>query len=191
MLRGRSIALFIACVCSLLALLSPSYAWGPTLDTQAQGLAHYMTALCLDFNGDIDQAIREYQKSVHFDPSNTFALNELGSIYADHHLNAQAIPMFRRSLRIDPGNAEALNSLAYIYAEEGVHLDQAIRMAHQAISQQPTNGAYYDSLGWALFKKGDDAESLNALQKARQYIQDEILDQHINAVQKALNHAAH
>ncbi len=36
----------------------------------------------------------------------------------------------------------------------GIHLDEAVRMIRKAIEIDPANGAYYDSLGWALYKKG-------------------------------------
>ena len=90
-------------------------------------------------------------------------------------------------MQIEPENSEALNALGYMYAEDGVHLDEAVRMVRQAIEIDPANGAYYDSLGWALYKKGMYAESLVALQKAETFIEDEILYDHIGDVYKALN----
>ena len=59
-------------------------------------------------------------------------------------------------------------------------------MIRKAISIDPANGAYYDSLGWALYKKCLYAESLMALQKAQTFIEDEILYDHLGDVFKAL-----
>ena len=243
---------------SFLAVASPSYAWGPSLDSKAKGLAHYIMAVCHDLNGESAQAISEYKKSIKFnalepaprlklgayylrfdqiseaqvqlkaaarispenpqvhyllaliyssghkydlaaseyeiilkntakdDPANTSALYLLGSIYADTNERSKAIALFRQVLKIEPQNSEALNSLGYMYAEDGVHLDEAIRMVRKAIEIDPANGAYYDSLGWALYRQGKYPESLMVLQKAKTFIQDEILDEHISVVYKAL-----
>ena len=77
-----------------------------------------------------------------------------------------------------------------MYAEDGVHLDEAIRMTRKAIEIDPSNGAYYDSLGWALYKKGMLRTSLMALQKAETYIEDEVLYDHMGDVYKALKEYA-
>jgi Tfp pilus assembly protein PilF len=289
---ARLLALRMMLFLSLMAVASPSFAWGSPLDSKAQGLAHYIMAVCQDLNGESSQAISEYQKSVKYnamevaprlklgayyvrleqfskataqlkavtrispqdpqahyllaliyssehkydlaaseyeivlksaaqddpadtdaymylgqlyyaqgkypqaieqflkiirlDPANASALFLLGSVYADTDENTKAVEEFHKVLQIDPDQSEALNSLGYIYAEEGVHLDEAIRMIRHAIAIDPTNGAYYDSLGWALYKKGRYAESLTALKKAGTYIKDEILDKHISEVYKAL-----
>ena len=56
-LGARPLALRIVISLSLLAQASPSYAWGPSLDDKAQGLAHYIMAVCHDLNGESAQAI--------------------------------------------------------------------------------------------------------------------------------------
>ena len=63
-------------------------------------------------------------------------------------------------------------------------------MVRKAIEIDPANGAYYDSLGWALYKKGMYTEALAALQKAETYIEDEVLYDHIGDVYKALKEYA-
>jgi Tfp pilus assembly protein PilF len=289
---ARRFALRMIVFSSLLAVASPSYAWGLSLDSKAQALAHYIVAVCHDLNGESGQAVNEYQKSIkfngtetsprlklgayylrldqvdqatdqlkavtrispleprahyllaliyssehkfdqaaseyenilksavqddpantdvymylgqlyfseekypqaveefnkviHIEPSNTSALYLLGSVWADSNDHAKAMEAFRKVLQIEPENSEALNSLGYMYAQDGVHLDEAIRMIRKAIEIDPANGAYYDSLGWVLYKKGMYAESLMALQKAQTFIEDEILYDHIGDVFKEL-----
>jgi len=132
------------------------------------------------------QAIEQFLKVVRIEPKNTSALFLLGSVWADCNDHEKAIAAFRRVLQIEPENSEALNSLGYIYSQDGIHLDESIRMIRKAIEIDPANGAYYDSLGWALYKKGMYPESLMALQKAGTFIEDEILYDHIGDVYKAL-----
>jgi tetratricopeptide (TPR) repeat protein len=132
------------------------------------------------------QAIEQFLKILHFDPSNIAALNLLGSVYTDSNDHPKAIAAFRKALQIDPEQGESLNALGYVYAEDGAHLDEAIMMIRKAIAIDPANGAYYDSLGWVLYKKGNYNESLAALQKAQTYIEDEILYDHLGEVFKVL-----
>ena len=57
-------------------------------------------------------------------------------------------------------NAEALNYLGYLLAVRGEQLDEAIQLVQRALKEEPDNGAYLDSLGWAYFRRGnlDEAE---------------------------------
>lgn len=87
----------------------------------------------------------------------------LGAIYNDQKHYDQAEDMFRKSLAVNPHDPEVLNDYGFMLAERGVRLDEAITMIHTAVEQDPTNGAYLDSLGWAYFKQGN-------LPAAQQYL---------------------
>ena len=41
-----------------------------------------------------------------------------------------------------------------MWAEQGVNLDRAVTMLTKAVTQDPRNGAYLDSLGWVYFRQG-------------------------------------
>jgi tetratricopeptide (TPR) repeat protein len=57
-------------------------------------------------------------------------------------------------LQIHPDHAATLNYLGYMWAEDGVNLDRAAEMLNKAVSQEPRNGAYVDSLGWVYYRQG-------------------------------------
>ena len=61
---------------------------------------------------------------------------------------------FRQALDLDPSNAMVLNYLGYMLADKGTKLPEALKMIRKAVEQEPMNGAYLDSLGWAYFKLG-------------------------------------
>lgn len=88
----------------------------------------------------------------------------LGAIYNDEKNYDQAEEMFRKSLAVKPHDPEVLNDYGYMLVDRGVRLDEAISMIHSAVNEDPTNGAYLDSLGWAYFKQGN-------LPAAQQYLQ--------------------
>ena len=61
---------------------------------------------------------------------------------------------FRQALDLDPTNAMTLNYLGYMLADKGSKLPEALKMIRKAVEEEPMNGAYLDSLGWAYFKLG-------------------------------------
>ena len=69
---------------------------------------------------------------------------------------------FRDALARDPLHAPSLNYLGYMLAERGERLDEAVTLVERALTIDPDNGSYLDSLGWALFKQKryDRAEPL-------------------------------
>jgi tetratricopeptide (TPR) repeat protein len=69
-------------------------------------------------------------------------------------------------LALNPQSAATLNYLGYMDADRGVELDQSLNYIKEAVSLDPTNGAYLDSLGWAYFKLGKYDLSEENLNKA-------------------------
>jgi FimV-like protein len=78
---------------------------------------------------------------------------------------------FRSLLQQYPDNAEALNYLGYMLADRGIKLDEALGLIQRAVSIQPDNAAFLDSLGWVLYRLGrvDQAEAflVRAVQGSR------------------------
>ncbi|SPF47033.1 Tetratricopeptide repeat protein [Candidatus Sulfotelmatobacter kueseliae] len=66
----------------------------------------------------------------------------------------------------DPQIAATLNYLGYMNADRGVKLEESLNYIKQALSFEPNNGAYLDSLGWVYFKLGKYDLAEEALNKA-------------------------
>ena len=86
------------------------------------------------------------------DKENVYFLR--GSTYEREKKYEQAEAEFRKILAVNPQNAATLNYLGYMNAERDVRLEESLNYIKQAVSSEPTNGAYLDSLGWAYFKLG-------------------------------------
>lgn len=69
-------------------------------------------------------------------------------------------------------SAQACNYLGYMWIERGLHLREAGELIRRAVAQEPTNGAYLDSLGWYYFKTGEYAKAISELLKAIGYIRE-------------------
>jgi tetratricopeptide (TPR) repeat protein len=83
-----------------------------------------------------------------------------GAIYERQKKFDVAEEQFRRALEVNPRNSGALNYFGYMLADLGVRLDEAVDLIQRALLEEPHNGSYLDSLGWAYFKQNklDDAE---------------------------------
>jgi tetratricopeptide (TPR) repeat protein len=79
---------------------------------------------------------------------------ELGSVQERAGDKAAAEKSFLTLLETHPEHAQTLNYLGYMWAESGVNLERAAEMLNRAVTQEPRNGAYVDSLGWVYFRQG-------------------------------------
>ncbi|NJL30976.1 MAG: hypothetical protein HC898_04745 [Phycisphaerales bacterium] len=72
-----------------------------------------------------------------------------------------------RVLKLKPDDGPALNALGYGWADQGIQLPQAKAMIEKALSQEPENPAYLDSMGWVEYKLGRFPQAVEWLTKAR------------------------
>ena len=61
-----------------------------------------------------------------------------------------------------------LNYLGYSWIDQGIHLDEGLKIIRQAVNKEPKNGAFVDSLGWAYYRLGDYTNALKYLELASQ-----------------------
>ena len=79
---------------------------------------------------------------------------------------AKAAVLFRKVIALDPKSANAYNYLGYMWVDHNTNLTEALTLIQQAVALEPDNGAFRDSLGWALHKLGRDSEALPELRRA-------------------------
>ena len=81
-----------------------------------------------------------------------------GDLYQREKRFDEAEGEFKKVLSLtpptDPQSAATLNYLGYMNADRGVKLDESLNYIKQALTFEPNNPAYLDSLGWAYFKLG-------------------------------------
>ncbi len=71
----------------------------------------------------------------------------------------RATETLRRALLLDPELPGLNNDVAYGWIDKGVRLDEAEPMIRYAVFKLPREGAYLDTFGWLLYKKGQFAEA--------------------------------
>ena len=93
-----------------------------------------------------------------------------GDVYQHQKMFDQAEVEFKKVLNAvspsDPQSGATLNYLGYMNADRGVKLDESLSYIKQALSLEPNNPAYLDSLGWAYFKLGKYDLAEESLTKA-------------------------
>jgi tetratricopeptide (TPR) repeat protein len=93
-----------------------------------------------------------------------------GSTFEREKRYPEAEEQFKKVLTNDPQHASALNYLGYMLADQNMQLEDALGYIKQAVSLDPANGAYLDSLGWAYFRLGKYDLAEENLLKASQKI---------------------
>jgi len=111
----------------------------------------------------LEQAVRD-------EPDDTDTLFALADLYHDAGREGDAEKALRQVVAVEPQHPNALNYLGYILALRGENLDEAIDLVRRALDQDPDNGAYLDSLGWAYYKRGDLDEAERYLTAAAEQL---------------------
>jgi tetratricopeptide (TPR) repeat protein len=97
-----------------------------------------------------------------------------GDLYQREKMFDQAEIEFRKVLATtaptDPQAAATLNYLGYMNADRGVKLEESLNYIKQAVTFEPNNGAYLDSLGWVYFKLGKYDQAEENLTKAEAHM---------------------
>lgn len=91
-----------------------------------------------------------------------------GAMFEKQKRYDEAEKQFRRVLEVAPENASALNYLGYMLADRNVRLQEALELIQKAVDQEPTNGAFLDSLGWAYYRLNKLDEAADYLRKSLQ-----------------------
>jgi tetratricopeptide (TPR) repeat protein len=72
----------------------------------------------------------------------------------------------KEALKLYPDQPHVLNYLGYSWIDQGINLDEGMRMIRRAVEQRPDDGYIVDSLGWAYFRTGNYEEAVKNLERA-------------------------
>jgi len=79
---------------------------------------------------------------------------------------ARAEADLKKSLELTPDQPHVLNYLGYSWIDQGVNLDEGMRMIQRAVEQRADDGYIVDSLGWAYYRLGNMEEAVKQLERA-------------------------
>jgi tetratricopeptide (TPR) repeat protein len=137
------------------------------------------------------EAVPELEQAISLTPEREMLHVSLGRAYLNLNEDEKSIKAFEEAIKIQRSPL-VLNDIAYYLAVKGVQLDKALQYAESAVASVATNlrnveannltledlrnvgalAAYWDTLGWVYFQKGD-------LDAAEKYVKAAwILEQH-------------
>ena len=129
------------------------------------------------------EAVPELDKASVLSPENAGLQVGLGQAYLNTNEKDKALAAFEKAAEISQ-TPDVWNNLAYNLADHLLELDKALQYAESAVSTTAASlrnvelsnlsldnlnavasiGAYWDTLGWVYFQKGDDAKALDFVQ---------------------------
>jgi tetratricopeptide (TPR) repeat protein len=72
----------------------------------------------------------------------------------------------RKALQLQPEQPHVLNYLGYSWIDQGINLDEGMKMIKRAVDQRPDDGYIVDSLGWAYYRIGNYEDAVKNLERA-------------------------
>ena len=72
----------------------------------------------------------------------------------------------KKALELSPEQAHVLNYLGYSWIDQGVNLDDGMKLIRRAVEQRPDDGYIVDSLGWAYYRIGNYEDAVKNLERA-------------------------
>lgn len=118
-------------------------------------------------------------KAADLDPNNIRYHFELGVVCDKLGKATEAENAFFKVIEIDSAAAQAYNYIGYTLADKNVKLSQAEDLIKTALSIDPENPAYIDSLGWVYYRSGRYEDSLALLKKASKDLDDPVIFDHL------------
>jgi tetratricopeptide (TPR) repeat protein len=116
-----------------------------------------------------DEAIEYLKRALIIDKSNVNLIGTLALIYDGKKDFQLSDSLYEKALTLDSVNALINNNFAYSLSERDLQLERALRMAEIAITVEPKNSSYLDTIGWVYFKLGNYNQAQNYLEKAIEY----------------------
>ncbi|MGD0782199.1 MAG: sulfatase-like hydrolase/transferase [Candidatus Aminicenantales bacterium] len=124
--------------------------------------------------GDLDSAVRAYERALSLDPEYAVVLSNLGAVETSLAMKTKegaplrrAMDHFKRAIASDPRDAAAYNGLGAVYSMLG-DPDAAISCWSRAVEIDPGHRFALYNLGTAYLDKGDKPKALAVLTKYKE-----------------------
>ncbi len=132
--------------------------------------AYLAIARSYNLMGDPTKAMETLLDGVIDNPNFVHLWTTIAAMELQAHREVEALSVFKEIIRIDLKNGTAHNNIAYILAysrDERIHnLKSALYYAQEAISLEPSNPNYLDTLAVIKFQLGQKKEALSLINQA-------------------------
>jgi Flp pilus assembly protein TadD len=115
--------------------------------------------------GRVDEAIKQFEKTLEIRPSDSGAENNLGVAFASKGRWDEAQVHFQRATDLEPSSADFHNSLALVLLQKG-RADEAAVQFQRTLEIRPADAVAHSYLGNILFQKGRSREAIEHYEAA-------------------------
>jgi tetratricopeptide (TPR) repeat protein len=102
-----------------------------------------------------EDAVYYLNEALKISPQNIELLGTLGLIYNTLKKYPESDSIYTQALEVDSANSLVLNNFAYSLAERGIQLQNALKMAKEAVAKDSLNSSYLDTIGWVYYQLGN------------------------------------
>lgn len=127
---------------------------------------HNLEAAIYDKLGNTLLASQTLEKAIERWPDDADLRYRLGVTLEKLKRRGESLAVMEHILVMDPDNQDAANFLGYSLAEESRDLDRAMELVQKALSREPDNPYYIDSLAWVYFKQGKHHDAWREIRRA-------------------------
>jgi tetratricopeptide (TPR) repeat protein len=133
------------------------------------------------------EALEYYDKLADYRPDDESVVLGRAELLLRMDRLDDSIAQYRRAVKRWPESPLSLNALGYTLADRTDRYREAEKLIRKALEYDPDNAAIIDSMGWVLFKRGQNEEALEYLQRAYELFDDPEVAAHIVEVLVAMD----
>lgn len=147
----------------------------------------YMIGITYQNVDSLDRAREMLHRSLALQADSRGALLALATI-EEKTRNFEAAEKHLIALHdMKPDDAAVNNFYGYLLAEQGKDLEKAEKLIRKALTLEPSNGYYLDSLGWVFYQRGEYAKAIVELEKASGIVvNDSVILEHLGDAYRAM-----
>ncbi|HEV3392690.1 MAG TPA: tetratricopeptide repeat protein [Chthoniobacterales bacterium] len=134
-------------------------------DLPASARAHFNYGVALQQNGRLDEAEKEYNTALRFDPNYVKVYINLGQLFVSKEKFDDAKTNYERAIQLEPGTGEIHSGYAYVLERLG-QPDEARAQYQQAIRFSPKFARLFYAYGVFLDKRGEVDAAIAQYQRA-------------------------
>ena len=129
-------------------------------DSSIVPLVYYNRGSAYQSKGEIDRAIKDYNKAIKLNPDYAIAYYNRGNAYQSKGEIDRAIKDYNKAIKLNPDNTSAYNNRGNAYQDKG-EIDQAFKDYNKAIKLKPDLAIAYYNRGrcWLHLKNWQEARS--------------------------------
>ncbi len=145
----------------------------PAGEHAADALAHFVTGLQWEEQGELDKALEEFRQVLNLDPGQITLAVRVAALLAHDDQYPEAIDVLKDAVKAKPKAPEPYRELAFIYARYLRKMDEAVQFANKAIALAPHQIDGYERLFEVEYGANDEKQALAVLERAAKITTDD------------------